>query len=74
MPGRPTGRAPRLRAGRGLRGSRAQKVVETKVVETKTKLVMAYPQAVTVRKFCEIWEDWDSFRNNETKKIWEDGW
>ena len=33
MPERPTGRAPRLRAGRGLRSlrPRAQKVVETKV-------------------------------------------
>ena len=46
MPERPTGRAPRLRAGRGLRSlrPRAQKVVETKV-QTESNIFLESLQA-----------------------------
>ena len=64
MPERPTGRAPRLRAGRGLRSlrPRAQKVVET------SKLVMALP---TSRYGSKVSRNLGGFfRNNETKLGW----
>ena len=62
MPERPTGRAPRLRAGRGLRSLRPR---AQKVVETKFKLVMALP---TSRHDSKVSRNLGGFfRNNTTK-------